>query len=157
MKLVHSKNICFKAIQNAGDSNYTRFKQKSVIKVLVVEKPKPCEIYKTICDVYRETCLNNIKKKKMHTNGLNMGLPLLAWVKKTIYRQETHWLSRKENIPSAVVSKEGHTNRGYLCGALKNLSLLISLKKVKKKVLPIANTFEKMHLIYWMTLVYNKN
>ena len=48
----------------ANQTYYSRFKQRSVIKFLLVEKGKPCEIYTIICDVYREVCLsqNNLNK-----------------------------------------------------------------------------------------------
>ena len=46
--------------------------------------------------------------EKMFTNGLNMGLPLCAWVKKIVLGVETPWLSGKEKVQGAAVSKEGH-------------------------------------------------
>ena len=46
-----------------------RIEQRSVIKSLVTEKCKPYEIYRTLCDVYRDACFS--KKKK---NSLQMGL-----------------------------------------------------------------------------------
>ena len=44
----------------------------------------------------------------MFTNWLNDSLALRAWVEKTIYRMETHWLYVKEKVPDTVASKEGH-------------------------------------------------
>ena len=57
----------------------SKLEQKSIIKLLMAEKSKPCEIYKRICGVYGEACFN----QKMFTNGINMGLLLQAWFKKT--------------------------------------------------------------------------
>ena len=41
-------------------------------------------------------------------NWLNIDLPLQAWVEKTVHGMETHWLSSKEKVPGAAVSKESH-------------------------------------------------
>ena len=46
----------------------------------------------------------------MFTNGLNMGLLLWAWVKKTVQGMEPHWYSNKEKVSDAAVSKEGHAD-----------------------------------------------
>ena len=51
-------------------------------------------------------CIENL------VNGLNMGVPL--WVKKTVHGVETHWLSNKEKVLGAVVSKEGHAELSTL-------------------------------------------
>ena len=64
--------------------------QRFVIKFLVVEKCKPCEINKRVWDVYREACFG---KKKMFTNGLNIDLPLQVWVKKKKKSQSGNTLS----------------------------------------------------------------
>ena len=42
----------------------------------MAEKGKPCEIYKRMCDMHREACFSPEK----FTNGLNMGLPLSAYL-----------------------------------------------------------------------------
>ena len=44
--------------------------------------------------------------KQMFTNGLSMGFPLQAWVKKknNPWSGHTHWLSGKENVPGTAVS-----------------------------------------------------
>ena len=65
------------------------------------------------------------KKKKMFTNGLIIGLPLEASVEKLVYGVETYWLSGKEKLLGAAISKEGHVDN--VLG--KDLSLLIFLKK----------------------------
>ena len=44
--------------------------------------------------------------KTFFTNGLNMGLPLRAWVGKTAHEAKTHWLSSKEKVPGTAVSKK---------------------------------------------------
>ena len=48
--------------------------------------------------------------KKIFANGLYVGLARQAWVGKTVHRVERHWLSGKEKVPGAVVSKEGHAD-----------------------------------------------
>ena len=48
--------------------------------------------------------------QKMFTNELNMALPLQAPAKNTVHGVEIHWLSSKENMPGAAVSKEGHAD-----------------------------------------------
>ena len=45
--------------------------------------------------------------KMVFTYGLNMVLPLWAWVIKAVNKVEAHWLSCKEKVP---VSKEGHAD-----------------------------------------------
>ena len=72
---------------------------------------KPCKIYRRMCSVYREACFS----LKMFTQQLNMGLPLLALVEKTVNGVETHRLSGKEKVLGTAVSKEGDAYRllGY--------------------------------------------
>ena len=36
----------------------TKLEQRSVIKFLLTEKCKPCEIYRTMSDVYGEACFS---------------------------------------------------------------------------------------------------
>ena len=57
----------------------------------------------------------NILDKKILRNGLDMGLPLQTWVKKTVYGMETCRISGKEKVLGAAVSKDSHANRleGY--------------------------------------------
>ena len=52
----------------ANQIECTRFEQRSVIKYLVAEKCKLCEIYRRICDVYGEACfsLKDIHKWAKH-------------------------------------------------------------------------------------------
>ncbi len=56
-----------------------------------------------MCDVHREPYFN----QKMFTNGLNIGLLLWAWVKKSLWRGNTDSLVKKSSGQS--VNKEGHT------------------------------------------------
>ena len=46
----------------------SRLEQKSVIKFLMAEKYKPCEIYRRMCNVCSEACFSpkNIHKKSKH-------------------------------------------------------------------------------------------
>ena len=39
-----------------------------------------------------------------------MGLPHWAWVKKTVHGVKMYWLSSKEKVPSAVISKKGNVD-----------------------------------------------
>ena len=94
----------FKMAKNQTD--HSRFEQKSVIRFLMAKKCKPCHIYTRMCDVWRKTCFS----QKMFTNRLNIGLLLWDWMEKTVHRVETHWLSSKEKVLGAVVSKEGHAD-----------------------------------------------
>ena len=86
-------------------SNNTQGLNRSVIKCLIAENFKPWKIYRRVCDMFREACFS----QKMFPNELNMGLPLYDWVKKTLHRMETHWLSDKEKVPGAITSK-GHAD-----------------------------------------------
>ena len=54
--------------------------------------------------------------KQKFTNELNMDSLLQAWVKKTIHWVKTHWLSGKDKVLCAVVSKDkrGPTNVNFL-------------------------------------------
>ena len=53
------KNSYFEAIQNgANQTEYFRLEQISVIKFLVAEMCKPCEVYRRVFDVNRETCFS---------------------------------------------------------------------------------------------------
>ena len=56
----------------------------------------------------------------------------LSW-KKTVHEVETLWLSSKEKIPTAAVSKENAADR---------------CKKTGATVLPIDNSLGKIHLIH---------
>ena len=58
-----------------------------------------------MCDVFEETCFS---KKKMYTNELNMTLTQGVWTKKTVYQMERNWLSGKEKVPGAAISKNDH-------------------------------------------------
>ena len=40
----------------ANQIENSKLKQRSLIKCLVAEKYKPCEIYRKLCDVYRKAC-----------------------------------------------------------------------------------------------------
>ena len=47
------KNISFKAIQNGSNqSECSRLEQRSVIKLVLADKCKPCENYRRIYDIY---------------------------------------------------------------------------------------------------------
>ena len=48
--------------------------------------------------------------QKLFTNGLRMGFPIWAKVKKTVHGVGTHWLSCHEKVLRAAVRKEGHAD-----------------------------------------------
>ena len=101
--ILNSQKYFLRLFKMAADQvECFRLKQRSVIKFLLVEKSKPYEIYRKICDVHREECFS----QKMFANRLNMGLSLSAWIKKTVHGVETHWLSSKEKVPDAAVTKD---------------------------------------------------
>ena len=49
-------------------------------------------------------------RKKMLKNALNIGLTQWALVKMTVHWTETYWLSAKEKLLGATVSKKDHTD-----------------------------------------------
>ena len=80
MELVSSKSyfnllkiFLLRLFKIAADQTVcSKLEGRSVIKYLLAEKCKPCEIYWRMCDVHGEACFS----QRMFTNGLNMGLPL---------------------------------------------------------------------------------
>ena len=80
---------------------WSMLEQRPVIKSLVAEKCKPCEIYKRICDKHRQACL--VKR------CLQMGETWICHFESR--RQSTEWKnidSRLEKkILGATISKEG--------------------------------------------------
>ena len=78
------------------------FERRFVIKFKLVEKRKPWETCRSMCDVYREARFG----QKMFTYELNMGLPLRTWVEKLVHWVETHWVSGKEKVTGAGVSNK---------------------------------------------------
>ena len=81
----------------------SRLEQRSVIKFMLAEKCKPCDIYKWMSNVFQEA---RSRKKNIFINVLNMRLALQAWIEKTVHEVETHWQSGKEKVPGAAVSKK---------------------------------------------------
>ena len=102
----------------ANQTECSRLEQRSVIKFLLAEKCKPCEIYTRMCIVYREAWLS----QRLLTNGLNIGLPLRVRVKKTVNGAETHWFSGKKKFQAQQSVKKEHERDQWQ---------LISLKKVQ--------------------------
>ena len=85
-----------------------------------------------------EECLMSMKKyisvQKMFANRL-----------------EVHWLSSKEKILGTAVSKEGYADN--LQKHERTRQYWFPWKRCNCKLLRIANSLSKIHLIYWMTLV----
>ena len=100
----------------ANYSEYSKFEQWSLMKYLVVEKYKPCEIYKKMC------VEKHILVKEMFTNG-----------QPELKRQFMDWKYTdspvKEKVSGTAICKEGHADS--LLVYEMTLSLLISLKKVQ--------------------------
>ena len=90
---------------------------------------------------------NHVLIKNIFANGLNMGLSHRASVEETFHRVETHWLSDKEKV-----NKEGHADS--VLGYERNHHYRFPWKSATLNVFPIVESFVKIHLIYWMTLVY---
>ena len=86
---------------NKKSTQVFQLEQRSAIKFLVAEKCKTCEIFRSMCDVYKEAHFS----QKMFTNGLTLDLPRQALVEKTVDGVETHWLSglKKGKIPDVKV------------------------------------------------------
>ena len=76
--------------------------------------------------------------KIMFPNGLNMGLPLWASVEETVVGEETHWLSGKEKVPDAEVSKDGDGDSPLWHERAHHNWFLWKRRKCK---LPISNPF----------------
>ena len=83
-----------------------RLKQRSVIIYLVAEEYKPSEIYWRMCDGFGEVVIS----QTIFINEPIRDLSLRVWIEKTVYRVKTYWLTGKEKVLCAVVSKEGHTD-----------------------------------------------
>ena len=71
------------------------------------------------------------------------------WVKKSVRRVETHWLSNK--VPGAVVNKESHADSVLGRKQIHHSQFL--RKSCDYKQLPIPKFFHEIHFIYWMTLI----
>ena len=67
------KNIFLETIQNSGKAECSKLEQRSVIKFIVAEKCKPCEIYRRMCVIYME---KHVLVKEIFTGELKMSLPL---------------------------------------------------------------------------------
>ena len=95
------------AIQNGGKSNcapgLNRGLPSNLWWLRCANQMKFTEEYVMCMEIH-------VLVKKTFTNGLNMGLPLQARGEKTVYGVETYWLSGKENILGATVSKESHAD-----------------------------------------------
>ena len=75
-------------------------------KYLVAKKNSPCEIDRRMYNMYGEAFFS----QKNFRNEQNVCLPQRTWVTKTFNGLKTPWLSGKEKIPDAAVSKEHHAD-----------------------------------------------
>ena len=77
---------------------------------------------------------------KMFTNWLNMGLPLWAWVEKTVDGIETDFFGKEKVLGAATVSQEVHVD-----------SLLLH-KRTLHYWFPWKSA--TVNPVYWMALIY---
>ena len=84
-------------------TDYSRLEQRSVIKLLLAEECKQCEINRRMCHVYGKSCFS----PKSITNWLNNGLPVWARGRKIVHRIETLY---KENVPGEAIGQEGQND-----------------------------------------------
>ena len=101
------------------------------------------------CVIYT---VKSVLVKIMFLDLLNMGFALRASVEKITCGVETHWISGKENVPGAVVSKEG--NADGLLGHERTHHYWFPSNRCNWKLFPFAISFCKIQLIYRMTLVF---
>ena len=84
-----------------------QIEQRSVIKYLLAEKCKQCEIYRRMCNVYREACFSQNFFYKSAKHGFTTT---------SLNQKDSPWsgknrLSGKEKVLGTEVSKENHTDR----------------------------------------------
>ena len=138
-QILSLQNSFIVAIRNDCKSNQTEYsghEKRSVIKSLVAEKYKPCEIYRWTCDIYEGSCFN----ENIFTNGLNTDLQ----------QRIVLWKCNDSPVKKSFGRSSYWSRSCWHCsGIWKGPSRLISLKK--GQLVPIA--LGKIHLIYWI-LIY---
>ena len=114
----------------ANTTVYTRLEQRSLIRFLVAEKCKPCEIYRRMYNVYRKAFL----VQKIFTDELNMGLLLQSWRENVV---ETLTLRQKFRVLRLlkVMVRVFRDMRRHKMIFVKKVQLLI--------VLPLTYSLEK--------------
>ena len=60
----------------ANQKEFSWLEQRSVMKVLLAEKCKPCEIYRKMCDVYKEACFG----EKIVFEWVEKGFASTSWI-----------------------------------------------------------------------------
>ena len=100
----------------------------------------------------------------MLTNQLNVGLPIQAWIKKTVSSEDIHWLTGKEKVSGAAVCKEANANSllGHESIAWKDLSLYIHHIRVPKFTATIISVWKENNLdtcsrenVLWFNISFN--
>ena len=71
----------------------TKLEQSYVIKCLVANKGKSCEIYRRMYNVNRKACFSQI-----FSDALGIGIPHRSWVEKKVNGVKPHWFSVKKNF-----------------------------------------------------------
>ena len=103
---------CLEPFQNVSYSVCSRLKQWSVMKFLVVEKCKQCEIYRKMCDAYREGCF--CQKKTNFINGINLGLSQVSH-KESRCRGNTRFLTQQSVKQVILDSLLGYEKTNDYC------------------------------------------
>ena len=96
--------IALEAIQNGDKSNELEY--RCVIWIFAVEKWKPCETFRKICDVYRKV---GFTYKHVYKRCW-LGFATTSLSEKTVHGVKIHWHTRKEHVTDAEFSKGGHTD-----------------------------------------------
>ena len=89
--------------------------------------------------------------KNDFTNELNKILQLGTWDEKTVYGGETQWLSGKEKVINAAVSKNGHAD-SFLEHERTHHNWFPSKRWNCKQCFLLPNHLSRF--IYWIILLY---
>ena len=99
-----AKIIVLRLLKMVGNQTQcSSLEQKYDIRFFSAGKYKQWETCRRMSVVCGGACFC----EKVLTNKQDIALPLWTKVEKTVNGVETHWISRKERVPGAVVSKEG--------------------------------------------------
>ena len=136
LELVYSKNyfdLTKIFVLRQQIKQCSRLKQKSVIKFLLAEKCKPCEIHRRMYDVYREACFiqKNVYKWAKHEFATMSKRKSMEWthidflVKKRFWMQLsvkkvmlTVFLDLKEPTTIDFLEKAATVNNAFYCQLL---------------------------------------
>ena len=123
---------------------YLRFDQRSIVKSLVAEKSKRCEMYKISCNECGEARFS----QKLFPIWLNMGLPRDMKPKDSSWSGNTYSLVKKK-VPGSAVSK-----RLFRHGRIPSLLISFKKKSFTKNSFSYCQLFMEIHLIHIMCFIY---